>query len=302
MNIIPDYNSPASLSAFLEEKGMAMQKKFGQNFLINQDARKRIAAALGIQKGESVWEVGPGLGAMTKELLDLGAKVTVFEIDRGFAAALQEFYAEEIKAGALELVQGDVLKTWRPRLEKAGQEAAGVPKYFFGNLPYNIAAALIADTIEAGVRFEKCAFTVQKEVAQRMAAKESSEDYSSFSVLCQWAYDVKSICDLGRANFWPRPNVESRAVLFSKKADFPACQDQKLFVKMQRALFASRRKTVKNNLTKFLSSYNHGGALDADKVLEKAGIDANARAEALSVSQILLLSDAINFFIMQSCQ
>ena len=73
MNIIPDYNSPASLSAFLEEKGMAMQKKFGQNFLINQDARKRIAAALGIQKGESVWEVGTGLGAMTKELLDLGA-------------------------------------------------------------------------------------------------------------------------------------------------------------------------------------------------------------------------------------
>ena len=286
---------------------MAMQKKFGQNFLINQDARKRIAAALGIQKGESVWEVGPGLGAMTKELLDLGAKVTVFEIDRGFAAALQEFYAEEIKAGALELVQGDVLKTWRPRLEKARQdaacqEAAGVPKYFFGNLPYNIAAALIADTIEAGVRFEKCAFTVQKEVAQRMAAKESSEDYSSFSVLCQWAYDVKAICDLGRANFWPRPNVESRAVLFSKKADFPSCQDQKLFVKMQRALFASRRKTVKNNLTKFLSSYNHGGALDADKVLEKAGIDANARAEALSVSQILRLSDAINFFIMESCQ
>lgn len=307
MNIIPDYNSPASLSAFLEEKGMAMQKKFGQNFLINQDARKRIAAALGIQKGESVWEVGPGLGAMTKELLDLGAKVTVFEIDRGFAAALQEFYAEEIKAGALELVQGDVLKTWRPRLEKARQdaacqEAAGVPKYFFGNLPYNIAAALIADTIEAGVRFEKCAFTVQKEVAQRMAAKESSEDYSSFSVLCQWAYDVKAICDLGRANFWPRPNVESRAVLFSKKADFPSCQDQKLFVKMQRALFASRRKTVKNNLTKFLSSYNHGGALDADKVLEKSGIDANVRAEALSVSQILRLSDAINFFIMQSCQ
>ena len=177
-------------------------------------------------------------------------------------------------------------------------EKNGVPKYFFGNLPYNIAAALIADTIEAGVRFEKCAFTVQKEVALRMAAKEASQDYSSFSVLCQWAYDVKTICDLGRANFWPRPNVESRAVLFTKKADFPACQNPALFVKMQRALFSSRRKTVKNNLTKFLSGYDRALGMTADKVLQKAGIDANARAEALNVKQTLLLSDAINSFII----
>lgn len=293
MNGIPDYNSPAELNAFLESKGMAMQKKFGQNFLINESARKKIAASLGIQKGETVWEVGPGLGAMTKELVDLGAKVTVFEIDRGFAAALQEFFAEQISAKTFDLVQGDVLKTWNPYLEKNG-----APKYFFGNLPYNIAASLIADTIEAGERFEKCAFTVQKEVALRMAAKPSSEDYSSFSVLCQWAYDVKTICDLGRANFWPRPNVESRAVVFAKKETFPGCQDSKLFVKMQRALFASRRKTVKNNLAKFLSGYN----CSADAVLEKAGIEANVRAEALPIQDLLRLSDAINFFIMQSCQ
>lgn len=293
MKNIPDYNSPAELNAFLEQKGMAMQKKFGQNFLLNEGARKKIAGSLGIQKGECVWEVGPGLGSMTKELLDLGAKVTVFEIDRGFAAALQDFFADEIALGTFELVQGDVLKTWKPFWEKNG-----APKYFFGNLPYNIAATLIADTIENGVRFEKCAFTVQKEVALRMAAKEGGQDYSSFSVLCQWAYDVKTICDLGRANFWPRPNVESRAVLFTKKAVFPGCQNERLFVKMQRALFSSRRKTVKNNLTKFLSGYDPSLNLTADKVLEKAGIAPSARAEALNVNEMLRLSDAINFFIM----
>ncbi len=294
MRQIPDYNSPAQLNAFLEQNGMAMQKKFGQNFLINQDARKKIAAALGIQKGDQVWEVGPGLGSMTKELLDLGARVTVFEIDRGFSSCLQEFFAQEAEAKNFELVQGDVLKTW-----KAALKEKGCPKFFFGNLPYNIAAVLVADTIESGVRFEKCAFTVQKEVAQRMAAKESSDDYSSFSVLCQWAYDVKTICDLGRANFWPRPNVESRAVLFTKKADFPACQNPELFVKMQRALFSSRRKTVKNNLTKFLSGYNPALNLTADKVLEKAGVQANVRAEALKVKEMLLLSDALNSFIIK---
>lgn len=293
MKNIPDYNSASELNAFLEQRGMAMQKKFGQNFLLNEGARKKIAASLGIQKGETVWEVGPGLGSMTKELLDLGANVTVFEIDRGFSACLEDFFEDEKNAGAFNLVQGDVLKTWKPYLEKNG-----APKYSFGNLPYNIAAALIADTIENGVRFEKCAFTVQKEVALRMAAKEASQDYSSFSVLCQWAYDVKTICDLGRANFWPRPNVESRAVLFTKKADFPACQNDRLFVKMQRALFSSRRKTVKNNLTKFLSGYNPSMGLTADKVLEKAGIDPSARAEALNIKEMLRLSDAINFFIM----
>ena len=298
MNAIPDYNSPAELSAFLESKGMAMQKKFGQNFLVNESARKKIAAALQIKEGDSVWEVGPGLGAMTKELLAFGARVTAFEIDRGFSACLSEFFADEAAAGSFNLVQGDVLKTWKAALKERDE-----PKYFFGNLPYNIAAELVAQTIEAGIRFEKCAFTVQKEVALRMAAKEGSADYSSFSVLCRWAYDVKAICDLGPANFWPRPNVDSRAVLFSKKENFPACQNPILFAKTQRAMFSSRRKTVKNNLQKFLPSLGAGGELAqkdaADRLLEMAGISATARAEALPLESLLRLSDALNSFIIK---
>ena len=294
MRFLPDYNSPAALNAFLHERQMAMQKKFGQNFLINEAARKKIALSLQMQKGDSVWEVGPGLGSMTKELLDLGAKVTAFEIDRGFSLCLDEFFRVHSQKDDFFLVQGDVLKTWKVILKEKG-----APKFFFGNLPYNIAAALIADTIEAGVRFERCAFTVQKEVAQRMSAKEGSDDYSSFSVLCQWAYNVKTICDLGKANFWPRPNVESRAVLFEKKEDFPACDNPSLFVKTQRSLFSSRRKTIKNNLQKFLPSCGARFSLKADELLQKAQIDPNIRAEALSVRQLLHLSDVINSFIMQ---
>ena len=280
----PDYNSPAELKNILEQNGFSMQKKFGQNFLINADARSRLIDALDINENSKVWEVGPGLGSMTSEILERGADLTVFEIDRGFAGLIAQFFKGFSAKDKFRIVEGDVLKTWKKQLE-----ATALPDRFFGNLPYNIAATIIADTIENNIRFEKGVFTVQKEVAMRMAAKPGTEDYSSFSVLCQWAYDVKPLMDLTGGNFWPKPNVDSRAVLMTKKADFPGCQNPQLFVKMQRALFSSRRKTIRNNLTGFLK--NNDQALD---FLNKAGIDIMKRAEVLTIPELLKLSDVIN--------
>ncbi len=280
----PDYNSPQELKAVLDSKGFSMQKKFGQNFLINAAARTKLIDALDVGKGTVVWEVGPGLGAMTSEILERGADLTCFEIDRGFASLIKDFFMDQAGENRFHLVEGDVLKTWKNHLA-----SSKLPDRFFGNLPYNIAATIIADTIENNVRFEKCVFTVQKEVALRMCAKPGSDDFSSFSVLCQWAYDVKPLMDLGGANFWPKPNVDSRAVVFTKKEDFPKCNNPSLFIKMQRALFSSRRKNVRNNLTAFLS--NNDLCLQA---LEKAGIDPQKRAEVLELPQMLLLSDVID--------
>ena len=280
----PDYNSPQELKAVLDSKGFSMQKKFGQNFLINAVARTKLIDALDVGKGTVVWEVGPGLGAMTSEILERGADLTCFEIDRGFASLIKDFFMDQAGENRFHLVEGDVLKTWKNHLA-----SSKLPDRFFGNLPYNIAATIIADTIENNVRFEKCVFTVQKEVALRMCAKPGSDDFSSFSVLCQWAYDVKPLMDLGGANFWPKPNVDSRAVVFTKKEDFPKCNNPSLFIKMQRALFSSRRKNVRNNLTAFLS--NNDLCLQA---LEKAGIDPQKRAEVLELPQMLLLSDVID--------
>ena len=279
----PDYNSPAELKQVLDANGFSMQKKFGQNFLTNEDARRRLVDALELAEGMKVWEVGPGLGAMTSTILERGADLTVFEIDRGFASLISGFFEDFYKNGTFRIVEGDVMKTWKGQFEKAGQ-----PDRFFGNLPYNIAATIIADTIENNVRFEKCVFTVQKEVAQRMCAKPGSADYSSFSALCQWAYDVKPLLDLAGGNFWPKPNVDSRAVVFTKKAEFPCCKNPELFVKMQRALFSSRRKTVRNNLSQFLKNNDLAVAC-----LEKAGIDIMKRAEVLTIEELLHLSDVI---------
>ncbi len=280
----PDYNSAAELKQVLDANGFSMQKKFGQNFLINQQARNKLIDALDVQEGIKVWEVGPGLGAMTSGLLEKGADLTVFEIDRGFISLISQYFDDYSQKEKFRIVEGDVLKNWYGQT----QEGTVLPQRFFGNLPYNIAASIVADTIEKGIRFERCVFTVQKEVAVRMAAKPGDADYSSLSVLCNWAYDVKNLIDLSGSNFWPKPNVDSRAVIFTKKEDFPRCTNPKLFIKMQRALFSSRRKTVRNNLQGFLNN-NEKTML----CLEKAGIDPMLRAEVLTIEQMLKLSDVI---------
>lgn len=282
----PDYNSPIALKNFMDENNMAMQKKFGQNFLVNADARKKLIDILDVKPGMKVWEVGPGLGSMTSGLLERGVNLTVFEIDHGFARLLTQFFEEYANSGHFSLVEGDVLKTW-PKFAKEND----IPERFFGNLPYNVAATIIADTITKGFRFDKAVFTIQKEVGQRMNAKPGTEDYSSFSVLCQWAYDVKPVMDLAGGNFWPVPNVASRAVLMTKKEDFPKCENPELFRKMVRQIFALRRKTLRNNLSRFVK------AEICDEALKIAGIEPSIRAENLSVEDLLKLSDALNSVI-----
>lgn len=281
----PDYNSPVALKSFLDENGMTMQKKFGQNFLVNAAARNKIIDALDVQKDTKVWEVGPGLGSMTSEILRRGANLTAFEIDHGFARLLRQFFEEYSQKNQFELIEGDVLKTWKKYYDENPDKK---PDRFFGNLPYNVAAQIVADTINEGVRFDKIVVTVQKEVGQRMVAKPGTENYSSFSVLCQWAYDIKNVFDLAGGNFWPVPNVVSRAVLMTKREDFPRCKNPKLFMSMIRQLFSSRRKTIRNNMLKILSGEK------TDAALVKCGIKLSERAENLNVEKLLELSDFID--------
>ena len=276
-----NYDSPVALKNFLDERGMAMQKKFGQNFLINSQARKLLVDSLKVDENTTVWEVGPGLGCMTSEIVERGGKLTAFEIDRGFAGILKEIFDGNQN---FALVEGDVLKTWKNYYKENG-----LPDRFFGNLPYNVAAAIVADMISEGVRFPRAVITVQKEVALRMAAKPGTDDYSSFSVLCQWAYDVFPIMDLAGGCFWPRPNVDSRAVKFVKKEIFPGCKNPKLFLKLVRTLFSCRRKTIKNNL----NIYTQNADL-SEKILNTANIETNVRVEKLDIQTLLNLSDIVS--------
>lgn len=284
-----NYNSASSLRAFLDSEGLGMRKKFGQNFLINPAARQALFAALGAKSGDTVWEIGPGLGAMTALLLENGLTVKAFEIDSGFIRILKKIFAQEKN---FSLVEGDVMKTWsalEPR-------ATGAADFLLGNLPYNVAASLLADFIEKGRFFKRMVVTVQKEVALRMTASAGSADYSSFSVLCASAYKVKPLMTIRPSSFHPQPNVDSMGVLLEAK--LPAEPYPKVFYQLIRALFASRRKTVKNNLSRFLASSKSKLSVEqpssvVEKILLENSLTGMERAETLELETFLSLAKSM---------
>ncbi|MCL2722188.1 MAG: 16S rRNA (adenine(1518)-N(6)/adenine(1519)-N(6))-dimethyltransferase RsmA [Treponema sp.] len=280
-----NYNSASELRSFLEKEELGMQKKFGQNFLINPAVRKTLVETLGAETGDEVWEVGPGLGAMTAPLLEMGLKVKAFEIDKGFIRVLKNIFSfDNGFHGNFTLIEGDVMKTW--------QDQRSSCRFFLGNLPYNVAAALLADFIEKKRYFSRMVVTVQKEVALRMAAKAGSSDYSSFSVLCASVYNVKPLMIIKREAFFPQPNVDSMGVLLENKNAQPC---PLVFYPLVRSLFASRRKTIKNNFLTFLSSRKgKKEALDiCSAVLRENSINENERAENLDFDAFLSLAKSL---------
>jgi 16S rRNA (adenine1518-N6/adenine1519-N6)-dimethyltransferase len=269
-----NYDSPSALRAFLDAEGLGARKQFGQNFLIRREIRTRLLDALGFEWGDAVWEIGPGLGAMTAPLLERGAHVTAFEIDAGFCRILRGLFGER-----LTLIEGDVLATWR--------DTDAAP-YLLGNLPYNIGAHLIAGFIEQGRFFKRMVITIQREVAQRMSARPHTKDYSSFSVLCASAYTVTPLMILKGACFYPAPHVDSQAVRLDLRPDRPRCPA--LFYPLIRALFSSRRKTVKHNLRDFMAQHTSDVARLTDAALVHCNIDAGARAENLAPDDFTALA------------
>ena len=196
--LTPNHDSPTQLRAFLDSKELGMRKKYGQNFLVNADIRNKLLDALEIKPGQKVWEIGPGLGAMTKGLLEKNALVTAFEIDPAFSILLRELFNEYKN---FTLIEGDVLKTW-PGVQESGE------LFLLGNLPYNIAATLLANFIEKKRFFKRIVVTVQRETAQRMIAKPGTKDYSSFTVLCSSVYKITPLFIIKSSSFYPVPKVE----------------------------------------------------------------------------------------------
>jgi 16S rRNA (adenine1518-N6/adenine1519-N6)-dimethyltransferase len=288
-----NYDSPKELAAFLEERGLGMRKKFGQNFLINPAARAKLLDALELAPGDNVWEIGPGLGAMTAGLLERGGRVTAFEIDSAFARILRDCFAAESSGGdpAFRLVEGDALKTW-PSVGADGD------LYLLGNLPYNIAAALLADFIEKGRFFKRIVVTVQKEVALRMAAPPASPEYSSFSVLCASVYNVKLLNVIKGSSFYPAPKIDSQG---ARLDPLPEKRNlSKFFYPLVRSLFSARRKMIKNTLTRFAASVIIKPEDAADAAAEtfvKTGIGGERRPETLSVDEFAALAVCLEDFV-----
>jgi 16S rRNA (adenine1518-N6/adenine1519-N6)-dimethyltransferase len=257
-------DSPADIRVLLETRGLALKKRWGQNFLVNRGARERLVDVLSPQKDETVWEIGPGLGSMTGMLAAAAGRVFAFEVDRGLCRWLEESLHG---LPNFTLVPGDFLDTW-----KGTRETYGAPDRILGNLPYRSASLMIGDIIESGARPSRMVFTVQRELADRMTSPPGQKSYSSFSVLCQACFCVAGMGDLQPGSFYPVPDVVSSIVEMRPAPWAPDLEGLQALSRLARMLFASRRKTIRNNA-------KDDAVLEA---LRQEGIDLGLRAEQIA--------------------
>jgi len=280
-----NHNSPCDISGLLDELGAGLKKRWGQNFLISGDVRRRIIDQLDVERGAAVWEIGPGLGSMTEELLERGARLTAFEIDWAFVRFLSDTLG--VRFEQFRVVQGDAAKT----LVEVHAEQ-GNPDYLLGNLPYSVASAIIAAVLENGICARRMVVMVQRELAHRMVAGPGSKDYSAFSVLCGTRARMRKVFDVTPGCFYPAPEVVSSVVEITPGADH-TISDPVLLSQLVRELFSSRRKTILNNLK--------GSTLETEYGLERliAAFDATSiktsmRAEALSVQDFVRVANTLS--------
>ena len=273
-----NYDSVKEVISVLESEGLAMSKKFGQNFLIDHNARESIREKIAYKENLSAWEIGPGMGAITSLVLNSGIKVKAFEIDKGFCRLLKErAFSDEAN---FTLIEGDALKTIVNQSE--------IPDIIYGNLPYNVGSIIIARLIENSILPERMVYTLQREVVERICAKENSDDYSSFSVLCQIDYKPTLSFVIRKGCFYPEPQVESAVVVMEKRKESLVPESlRETFLEVNRALFSQRRKTIKNNLKAL-------NLKDIDRVIALSNLAGNERAETLSIEKIVEIAKAVN--------
>ena len=281
------YDSPKAIKNLLDTEGLALSKKFGQNFLLSRHVRENIVRELTLDPTMKVWEIGPGIGSLTAHILDAGCFVTAFEIDHGFCRILNEQAFGEDEN--FRLIEGDALKTWE-KLWKA----EGTPDRICGNLPYNVGSVVIAKLLESGCLPPKMVYTLQTEVALRLSAKPGEKNWSSFSLLAQMDYEVKSAFTISGSSFYPEPNVSSTVITMTKR-EAPLVESalRDVFLVVVRDLFSQKRKTIKNNLLGGKTGARFGKDGVA-LILEKSGVDAGKRAEQLDWAQFIAISEAVS--------
>ena len=266
----------------------AFQKKFGQNFLIDDHVITKIINAAEITKDDLVLEIGPGIGTMTQYLAESAGKVIAVEIDKNLIPILGETLAEYDN---VTVINEDILKLDINRLVE--EENGGKPIKVVANLPYYITTPIIMGLFESHVPLQSITVMVQKEVADRMQVGPGSKDYGALSLAVQYyakpyiAANVPPIC------FIPRPGVGSAVIRLTRYEEPPVMvKDESLMFKLIRASFNQRRKTLQNGIAN--SPELPYSKAQVEKALEKMGLAANVRGESLTLAEFAKLSDTIS--------
>ena len=273
------------MKPLLAEHGFHFSKAKGQNFLIASWVPESIARESGVDKTVGVLEIGPGIGPLTQQLCLNAAKVCAVEVDNRLKPILDLTVGE---FSNLEIVWNDVLKLDVPALV---QEKFGTLRPMAcANLPYYITSPILTALLEADC-FEAVTVMVQKEVAQRIAAKPGSADYSAFTVFCQYYAVPELLFDVPPHCFLPAPKVTSAVITLRTRKERPwEILDQDIFFRLVRASFAMRRKKLSNGLASGFPELGKQGAAD---VIAACGFDANVRGETLSIPEFAAIANEI---------
>ena len=250
----------------------APRKRFGQNFLVDRHYVERIIAAVDPAPGDNVVEIGPGLGALTRPLLDRVERLAVIEIDRDLAARLSaEFTPDRLRMHNVDALSFDFA-------------TLGGELRVIGNLPYNISSPMLFHLAQYEANLRDMTVMLQREVVQRMAAAPATPDYGRLSVMLQTRFKIERLFIVPPGAFRPTPLVDSAiARLTPLKRGRPKIDDEALFARVVAAAFGQRRKTLKNAL-KLLATAEE---------LEREGIAPGARGETLAVSDFVRLANAL---------
>ena len=273
------------MKPLLAEHGFHFSKAKGQNFLIAPWVPERIAEDSGVDETVGVLEIGPGIGPLTQPLCLRAKKVCAVEVDTRLEPLLQKTVGE---FSNLEILWSDILKQDVKAL--VAEKFDGLRPMACANLPYYITTPIISALLEAEC-FERVTVMVQKEVAQRIAAKPGTADYGAFTVFCQFYAQPELLFDVPPHCFMPQPKVTSAVVSLKVRKELPwDIKDKALFFRVVKASFAMRRKTLQNGLA---SGFPELGKAGAAQVLEAVGLPATVRGETLDIAGFASIANEI---------
>ena len=273
------------MKPLLAAHGFHFSKAKGQNFLIAPWVPESIAGAAGVRENVGVLEIGPGVGPLTQQLALRAGKVCAVEVDERLKPIL-EITLEG--CGNVELVWGDVLKLDIPALVK--EKLPDLRPVACANLPYYITSPILTALLEAEC-FQAVTVMVQKEVAQRIAARPGTAEYGAFSVFCQYYAEPELLFDVPAHCFVPQPKVTSAVVTLRVRQARPwDIHDEQLFFRVVRASFAMRRKKLSNGLA---SGFPELGKAGAEAVLAACGFPENVRGETLGIPEFGAITNEI---------
>ena len=281
--------NPTNTIAVLNRYGFSFQKKFGQNFLIDENVVEKIVRDAGVTKDDFVLEIGPGIGTMTQILCENAREVVAVEIDDKLIPILMEDTLSWYDN--VTVIHEDILKLDIVKL--ANERNGGKPIKVVANLPYYITTPIIMGLFESHVPLDSITIMVQKEVADRMQVGPGTKDYGALSLAVQYYAKPQILLNVPASCFMPRPNVDSAVIQLTRYEKPPVeVADEHLMFRLIRASFNQRRKTMTNRV-------GNSPELSVSKeqmaaALEKCGLSATVRGEALTLAQFAELANVLS--------